>query len=83
MTAINTSNVNAFAAAVANIVSGAVINVLGLSSSSNSSAVNGTGAVTPVREEVGGSARDILVACGVIRNRNFISTYNEQHIQLG
>ena len=48
-----------------------MINALGLSSNSNSSAVSGTGAVTPAWEEVGGSARDQPdTARGDIRNRN-------------
>jgi len=77
---MNNNKVNASAAAVANIVSGAVIHVNALGLSSNSSAVSGTGAA---REEVGGSARGQPdTARGDIRNRNS-RLESEQHIQLG
>jgi len=82
---MNTSNVNASAAAVANIVSGAVINALGLSSSSNNNDGSSTGAVTPAREARGSTRGqpDTLTARGETRNRNsrleILLTYSEQH----
>ena len=49
---MNTSSTNASVAAVASIVSGAVINALGLHSSSNSSDGCSGGPITPARDEI-------------------------------
>ena len=66
---MNTSSANASAAAVASIVSGAVINALGLHSSSNSSDGCGSGPVTPAHDEI--NARGLPnTARGATGNRN-------------
>ena len=68
---MNASSANASAAAVASIVSGAVINALGLHSSSNSSDGCGSGPVTPAREEINARARgQPNTARGATGNRN-------------
>ena len=66
---MNTSSANASAAAVASIVSGAIINALGLHSSSNSSDGCGGGPVMPVKDEINARGQP-STACGVTGNRN-------------
>ena len=66
---MNTSSANASAAVVASIVSGAVINALGLHSSSNSCDGCGGGPVMPVQDEINTHGQP-NTAHGATGNRN-------------